>query len=131
MEKAWFYEILFFQVVIVMIKDKKRCTIKDETSMKISFMHYRNYIMWIRANLPVVFEEFGMACIFLVLFYFPLLLSIGKRSSLTKMWGRLQPPSPPVSPSMRPLCNFYRKFQMCNTNTLQFIIDMLRFVTFT
>ena len=24
MEKVWFYEILFFQVVIVMVKDKKK-----------------------------------------------------------------------------------------------------------
>ena len=44
MEKAWFYEILFFQVVIVILKDKKRCTIKDTMSIKISFMHYRNNI---------------------------------------------------------------------------------------
>ena len=29
MEKAWIYEILFYQVVIVMVKDKNRCTIKD------------------------------------------------------------------------------------------------------
>ena len=29
MEKACIYEILFYQVVIVMVKDKNRCTIKD------------------------------------------------------------------------------------------------------
>ena len=29
MEKAWNYEILFYQVVIAMVKDKNRCTIKD------------------------------------------------------------------------------------------------------
>ena len=46
MEKAWFYEILFFQVVIVMVKDKKRCTVKDTMSINISFMHYRNYFTW-------------------------------------------------------------------------------------
>ena len=46
MEKAWFYEILFFQVVIVMVKDKKRCTVKDTMSIKIDFMHYRNYFTW-------------------------------------------------------------------------------------
>ena len=44
MEKVWFYEILFFQVVIVMVKDTKRCIIKDTMSIKTSFMHYRNYI---------------------------------------------------------------------------------------
>ena len=35
MEKAWFYEILFFQVVIVMVKDKKRCTIKVQCQSKL------------------------------------------------------------------------------------------------
>ena len=35
MEKAWFYEILFFQVAIVMVKDKKRCTIKDTMQSKL------------------------------------------------------------------------------------------------
>ena len=44
MEKAWFYEI------IVMVNDKKRCPIKDTMSIKISFMHYRNYITWTRVK---------------------------------------------------------------------------------
>ena len=44
MEKAWFYETLFFQVVIVMVKDTR--------SMKVSFMHYRNYIVWTGVQLP-------------------------------------------------------------------------------
>ena len=43
MEKAWFYEILFFQVVIVIVKDKNKFTIKDTMSSKIGFMHYWNY----------------------------------------------------------------------------------------
>ena len=60
MEKARFYQILFFQVVIAIVKDKKRCTIKDTTSIKINFIHYRNYITWIRLKLPVVFEEFDL-----------------------------------------------------------------------
>ena len=38
-EKAWIYEILFYQVVMVMVKDKYRCTIKDTVSIKIIFMH--------------------------------------------------------------------------------------------
>ena len=37
MEKAWFYERLFFGVVIVMVKEY---SIKDTMSIKISFMHY-------------------------------------------------------------------------------------------
>ena len=70
MEKAWFYEILFFQVVIVMVKDKKRCTIKDTMSIKVSFIHYRNCITWARVKLPVVFEEFDMIYVFWLLFSF-------------------------------------------------------------
>ena len=31
---------------------------KDAMSMKICFMHYRNYIKLTRVKLPVVFEEF-------------------------------------------------------------------------
>ena len=70
MEKAWFYEILFFQVIIVMVKDKKRCTLKDAMSITISFMHYRNYITWTRVKLPVVFEEFDLVYVFWFLFFF-------------------------------------------------------------
>ena len=33
---------LLYQVVILMVKDKNRCTIKDTMSIKIIFMHYRN-----------------------------------------------------------------------------------------
>ena len=32
MEKTWFYEILFFQEVIVMAKDKKSCAITNTMS---------------------------------------------------------------------------------------------------
>ena len=39
MEKEWFYQRLFFEVVIVMIKIKK-CIINDKISIKISFMDY-------------------------------------------------------------------------------------------
>ena len=44
MEKASFYEI------IVMVNDKKRCPIKYTMSIKISFIHYRNYITWTRVK---------------------------------------------------------------------------------
>ena len=37
MEKVWLYERLFFEVVIVMVKEY---SIKDTMSIKISFMHY-------------------------------------------------------------------------------------------
>ena len=70
MEKAWFCEILFFQVVIVMVKDKKRCTIKDTMSIKVSFIHYRNCITWTKVKLTVVFEEFDMVYVFWLPFSF-------------------------------------------------------------
>ena len=70
LKKAWFYEILLFQVVIVMVKDKKRGTTKDTTSIKISFMHYRNYITWTKVKLPVPFEEFDTVYIFWLFFPF-------------------------------------------------------------
>ena len=43
--KTWFYEGLFFAMVMVMLK--------DTMSVKISFMHY---MKWIRVILPVVFR---------------------------------------------------------------------------
>ena len=95
MEEVWFYEILFFQVVIVMVKDKKRCIVKDAMSIKTSFMHYKNYITWTRVKLPVVFEEFDMVYIFWLLFFFPLVLSVDKRSTLAKIWGDCSPPALP------------------------------------
>ena len=55
-----FYEILFFQGVIVMVKNKKGCAVRDTVTIKINFMHYRNYITWTRAKLSEVFEEFDM-----------------------------------------------------------------------
>ena len=102
MKKVWLYEILFFQMVIAMVKDKKRCTIKDTMSIKISFMHYRNYITRAKLKLPVVFEEFDLGYIFWLLFFFSLSLPIGKRSTLTKIWRDCSPPVPPPPPG------FYR-----------------------
>ena len=92
MKKAWLYEILFFQMVIAMVKDKKRCTIKDTMSIKISFVHYRNYITRAKLKLPVVFEEFDLGYIFWLLFFFSLSLSIGNRSTVAKIWRDCSPP---------------------------------------
>ena len=44
MEKTWFYEGFFLEVVMVMLKDQKKCIMKDTTPVKISFMHYMNGI---------------------------------------------------------------------------------------
>ena len=61
-------------------------------SIKINFMYY---MKWIKVILTVVFEEFKVVCIFLAIFFFSLQLSIGKRSTLAKIWGAAAPPSPP------------------------------------
>ena len=65
-------------------------------SIKISFMHYRNYITLTRVKSAVAFKEFDMVYLFWLLFQSILfqLLSICKGSTLAKIWGgRLQPPS--------------------------------------
>ena len=73
MEKTIYYERLLFEMVIVIVKDKKY-SINDTISIKISFMHY---MKWRRVMLPVVFEEFELVCIsfvavllFMFLFFF-------------------------------------------------------------
>ena len=73
MEKTIYYERILFEMVIVIVKDKKY-SINDTISIKISFMHY---MKWRRVMLPVVFEEFELVCIsfvavllFLFLFFF-------------------------------------------------------------
>ena len=91
MEKAWFYERLFFEVVIVMIKIKKYI-INDKISIKISFM---GYMKWAIAMLPIVFEKLELVYIFFATFFFSLLFSIGKRSILAKICGGCSTPSPP------------------------------------
>ena len=78
MKKSWFYERLFFEV-IVMVKDKK-IRYKRQMSIKISFKHY---MKWTKVMLPVVFEEFGMVYIF-----FSLLFAFRYHCQLVK--GQLQ-----------------------------------------
>ena len=72
MEKAWFYEILFFQVVIVIVKDKNRFTIKDTMSSKIDMV----YIFWL-------------------LFFFSLPLSFGQSLTLAEIREACSPPQRP------------------------------------
>ena len=91
MEKPWFYEI------IVMVKDKKRYAIKDAMSIKISFMHYRNYITWTKVKSPLVFEEFDLVCPFMA-FFFSLSLSIYKNVNLSKYPVGAEAAAPPAPP---------------------------------
>ena len=65
MEKTWFYKRLFFELVIVMVKDEKY-SIKDTISIKVSLMHYMQLT---RVMLPEVFEEFEMIYMFLLYFF--------------------------------------------------------------
>ena len=57
-------------------------------SMKINFMHY---MKWIRVMLPVIFEEFELACIFLIFFsshyHFQFVKGHCKRSTYAKIWA--------------------------------------------
>ena len=49
--------------------------------------------------LPVVFEEFEMVYMFLLSF-FSLSLSIGKRSTIAKIWGETKAPHSPEPPGV-------------------------------
>ena len=68
LEKAWFYERLFFEEVIVKIKI------------------YALYEVH-KSNLPVAFEEFEVVYIFFATFFLLLSLSVYKRSTLAKILG--------------------------------------------
>ena len=65
MEKTLYYERLLFEMVIVIVKDKKY-SINDTISIKISFMHY---MKWRRVMLPVVFEKFELFCSFVAVVF--------------------------------------------------------------
>ena len=70
MEKSWFYERFFFEVVMVKVKMSwYKYSVKDKMSIKICFLHY---VKWTRVMLPVAFEEIEVACIFLAIFFFSL-----------------------------------------------------------
>ena len=63
-------------------------------SIKISFMHYRNYITWTRVKSAVAFEEFDMFYLLWLLFSFHYhcqSFSVCKRSTLAKIWGVAAP----------------------------------------
>ena len=66
MEKAWFSERFFFEVVIVMVNVKqKKYSIRGKMSIKISFMHY---IKCTRVNVTSTFWGSWNGYIFLLLF---------------------------------------------------------------
>ena len=65
MEKEWFYERLFLEVVIIIVNIKKY-SIKEAMPIKIIFIHYSK---WTRVMLPEVFEEFELLCILFCYFF--------------------------------------------------------------
>ena len=71
METDWFYEILIFQVVIVMVKDKKY-GIKHAKPGKTILIHY---LKWTRVVLQVVSKEVKLVCIVLLFLLFTLIVS--------------------------------------------------------
>ena len=105
MEKARFYEKLFFELVIGMVKDKKKYSIKDKMSIKISFM---DNMKWTRVMLPVVFEEFKVVYIFFC--YFFLFTIIANCKNLIKVFNKIlegcSPPNSPVSTGLSLLLHF-------------------------
>ena len=97
-EKSMVYQILFFQVVIVMVKNKKRCTIKYIMSIKISAMQSQELHYVNKSKVTSSFQVICIASIFWLLFFYSLSMSIGKRSTLAKIWGGgCSSPSPPFS----------------------------------
>ena len=93
MEKAWFYEKLFSEVVMVMVKDKK--IHKRYNFNQNKFYALLSYMMWTRVMLPIVFRELKVVQLyFFTLFSVSLSLSIGKQSTLGKIWGAAAPQPP-------------------------------------
>ena len=90
MEKAWFYERLFFEEVIVMVKEY---CIKDTMSIKISFMHY---IKW-TSKTSVTSSFWGIwngLYFFATFFIFTIIINWWK-VNFSKNLGVLQPPPAP------------------------------------
>ena len=108
--------ILFFQVVIVMVKDKKRCTIKDAMSIKVSFIHYRNCITWTRIKLLVVFEEFDMVYDFWFLFSF----------HCHRQLVKVHPPPAPPAPRFLRACKIYIMSHIKKHRFIHFCCVLLR-----
>ena len=95
MEKAWFYERMCFEVITVMVKVKKMQYKEYTISMKISFMYY---MKWTRVMFLVIFEEFQIAYIFLLLFSFHFHCQLVKGQIWERSWAEgCSPPQPPVS----------------------------------
>ena len=95
-EKGMVYETLFFQVVIVMVKDKQRCTIKYTMSNKISAMQLQELHYLNKSKVASSFQ--GICSLYFLApcsCFYSLSMSIGRRSTLAKIWGWLQPPQPP------------------------------------
>ena len=63
-------------------------------SIKVSFIHYRNYITWTRVKLPAVFQEFDMFYVFWLLFSFHYHCQLVKGQLQYESEGKATLPSP-------------------------------------
>ena len=88
MKKAWFYEQLFSEVVMIMVKDKKI------HHRRYNFNQNKFYALHEvgKSNVTNGFQRIGGGLYFFAPFSFSLSLSIGKWSSLGKIWGPEQLP---------------------------------------
>ena len=90
MEEVWFYETLFFELVIVMVKGKKT-VMQDTMSIKIRLMVYMKWIIVLPVNVISCFRGIWSGLYFFATFFW-LSFSIGKMSILAKIWGLQSPP---------------------------------------
>ena len=70
MEKAWFYERFFIEVVMIKYKNAMAKVKKIQYKRYNVNKNFLYYMKWTSVMLPIVFEEFELACIFLLFFSF-------------------------------------------------------------
>ena len=70
MEKAWFYERFFIEVVMIKYKNAMAKVKKIQYKRYNVNKNFLYYMKWTSVMLPIVFQEFELACIFLLFFPF-------------------------------------------------------------
>ena len=72
MENAWFYERFFIEVVMIKYKNAMAKVKKIQYKRYNVNKNFLYYMKWTSVMLPIVFEEFELACIFFAIFFFSL-----------------------------------------------------------
>ena len=93
-------------------------------SIKVSFMHHRNYITRTRVKLPVVFEELGMVYIFRLLFTFHYYCPLVKGQLQPKSGGTAAPQPPTPHPRFLRACTY-----SLNLTEIKFLLTSSTFYT--